>query len=61
MLEVDVHETIASIPEPYKTIAKKILAGTPIRVIEREMDIPHCTFRRKYLLPLRQIFAEKDF
>jgi DNA-directed RNA polymerase specialized sigma24 family protein len=61
MRKTDFESVIASCPEPLRSIAKKMLDGDSIRVIERTMGIPHATFARSYLLPLRRILAEKDF
>jgi len=61
MRKRDLKTIVLSLTEPHKSIAEKLLMGYSLRVIEREMGVPHASFVRKYLIPLRQQFAESFF
>jgi len=59
--EQDFMAIINALPPQLKSIALRLLNGDSIRHIEREMGVPHTTFRRKYLLPIRIQLKGKDF
>ncbi len=57
----DIMIVIGQLPDHLKVIANRILKGESIRSIEREMGIPHTTFRRKYLIQIRLHLAQENF
>ncbi len=60
-LHSDIMHIINQCPAKYRKIVIKLLYGASIRSIEREMNLPHTSFRRRYLLPLRNIFHKYFF
>ena len=53
MVEID------QLPAPIRAVAMRIFAGESIRDIEREQGIPHASFHRRFIKPLKKAFEGK--
>lgn len=57
----ELEDAIAKLPEPAKIIIDGLLEGKSLRSLERKAGIPHATFLRVYLAPIRKALANLIF